>query len=102
MIPTSAKQPPKENARAGTAPRADRRFPQADSMPRNAPYHAGVEGDSSPPTGAARQISAMVGDLSDLECPPMRPVTGLIDEFRQAWQGISRPSLRFSIGFSIG
>jgi two-component sensor histidine kinase len=30
----------------------------------------------------------------------MRPVTGLIDEFRQSWQGISRPSLLFSIGFS--
>ena len=31
----------------------------------------------------------------------MRPVTGLIDEFRQGWQGISRPSLAFSVGFSI-
>ncbi|HET7885840.1 MAG TPA: HWE histidine kinase domain-containing protein [Bradyrhizobium sp.] len=29
-------------------------------------------------------------------------MTGLIDEFRQGWHGISRPSLRFSIGFSIG
>jgi two-component sensor histidine kinase len=32
----------------------------------------------------------------------MRPLTGLIDEFRQGWQGISRPSLPVSIGFSIG
>jgi two-component sensor histidine kinase len=31
----------------------------------------------------------------------MRPVTGLIDEFRQGWQGISRPSLPFCVGFSI-
>jgi len=31
----------------------------------------------------------------------MRPVTGLIDEFRQGWQGISRPSLAFSVGFSV-
>jgi two-component sensor histidine kinase len=32
----------------------------------------------------------------------MRPITRLIDEFRQAWQGISRPSLLFSVVFSAG
>ncbi len=31
----------------------------------------------------------------------MWPLTGLIDEFRQVWQGISRPSLAFSVGFSL-
>jgi two-component sensor histidine kinase len=31
----------------------------------------------------------------------MWPITGLIDEFRRGWQGISRPSLAFSVGFSI-
>jgi two-component sensor histidine kinase len=30
----------------------------------------------------------------------MWPMTGLIDEFRRGWQGISRPSLAFSVGFS--
>ena len=85
--------------RAGTL--SGRRVPHADSMVRNAPHHAGVEEDNSTSTGAERQISAMVNDLSDLECPPMQPVTGWIDEFRQGWQGISRPSLPFSIGFSI-
>jgi two-component sensor histidine kinase len=43
----------------------------------------------------------MVRELSDLEYPPMRPVNGLIDEFRRGWHGVSRPSLPFSIGFSI-
>ncbi|HZR71697.1 sensor histidine kinase [Bradyrhizobium sp.] len=28
-------------------------------------------------------------------------MAGLIDEFRRGWQGISRPSLAFSVGFSI-
>jgi two-component sensor histidine kinase len=28
-------------------------------------------------------------------------MTRLIDEFRQAWQGIAKPSLAFSVGFSI-
>ena len=31
----------------------------------------------------------------------MQPVRGLIDEFRQGWQGISRPSLLFSVVFAI-
>jgi two-component sensor histidine kinase len=31
----------------------------------------------------------------------MWPITALIDEFRRGWQGISRPSLAFSVGFSI-
>jgi two-component sensor histidine kinase len=31
----------------------------------------------------------------------MWPIKGLIEEFRRGWQGISRPSLAFSIGFSI-
>lgn len=31
----------------------------------------------------------------------MRPISGLIDEFRRGWQGISRPPLAFSVGFSI-
>jgi two-component sensor histidine kinase len=31
----------------------------------------------------------------------MRPLAGLIDEFRRGWQGIARPSLAFSAGFSI-
>ena len=31
----------------------------------------------------------------------MRPVVRLIDEFRQSWQGISRPSPLFSFGFSV-
>jgi two-component sensor histidine kinase len=26
----------------------------------------------------------------------------LVDEFRQGWQGVSRPSLLFSVGFSVG
>jgi two-component sensor histidine kinase len=43
----------------------------------------------------------MVPPLSDSEYLLMRPLTGLIDEFRQVWQGISRPSLAFSVGFSI-
>lgn len=30
----------------------------------------------------------------------MRSMTGLIDEFRRGWQGISKPSLAFSVGFS--
>jgi two-component sensor histidine kinase len=33
----------------------------------------------------------------------MRPITKrLADEFRQGWQGVSRPSLLFSVGFSVG
>ena len=33
----------------------------------------------------------------------MRPITKrLVGEFRQGWQGISRPSLLFSVGFSAG
>src|SRR3984957_1524036 len=33
----------------------------------------------------------------------MRPIAKrLVDEFRQGWQGISRPSLLFSVGFSAG
>ena len=33
----------------------------------------------------------------------MRPIAKrLIDEFRQGWQGISRPSLLFSVVFSVG
>jgi two-component sensor histidine kinase len=32
----------------------------------------------------------------------MRPITRLIDEFRQGWQGISRPSLLFCVVFSAG
>jgi two-component sensor histidine kinase len=31
----------------------------------------------------------------------MRFMTRLIDEFRQGWQGTARPSLAFSVGFSI-
>jgi two-component sensor histidine kinase len=31
----------------------------------------------------------------------MRSVTGLIDEFRRGWQGIARPSLAFSVAFSL-
>jgi two-component sensor histidine kinase len=60
-----------------------------------------VEGDISPPVGSVRPISAMVSALSDPEYSFMRLVTGLIDEFRRGWQGVSRPSLAFSIGFSI-
>jgi two-component sensor histidine kinase len=43
----------------------------------------------------------MVAFLSDPEYSPMRFLTGLIDEFREGWQGISRPSLAFGVGFSI-
>jgi two-component sensor histidine kinase len=33
----------------------------------------------------------------------MRPIIKrLVDEFRQGWQGVSRPSLLFSVGFSVG
>ena len=61
----------------------------------------GVEGDSSPPAGAVRPISNMVSPLSDPEYSFMRPLAALIDEFRRGWQGVSRPSRAFSIGFSI-
>jgi two-component sensor histidine kinase len=49
----------------------------------------------------ARPISAKVKSPSDPEYAFMRPVTGLIDEFRRGWQGIAKPSLAFSVGFSI-
>ena len=42
----------------------------------------------------------MVGSLSGSEYPTMRPITGLIGEFRRGWQGISRPPLAFSLGFA--
>src|ERR1700761_4387819 len=101
MIPTSEERLLKRNAVVSGRSAVDRRFPQPDLMPRNVPHPPGVE-DNSPAADAARQNSAMVSKLSDLECPPMRPVTGWIDEFRQGWQGISRPSWPISIGFSIG
>jgi two-component sensor histidine kinase len=98
MIPTSQKR---KQASVDTSPSVERQFPQPDFKPRNALRGPGVQGDSVLSPGAARQNSAMVSEFSDLECPPMRSVTGLIDEIRQRWQGISRPSLSFSIGFSI-
>src|SRR5580692_1795925 len=69
-------------------------------MPRNALHYSGVERDGSQPAGRVRPFSAMVTSHSGPEHPLMRPITGLIDEFRRGWQGISRPSLAFSVGFS--
>jgi two-component sensor histidine kinase len=43
----------------------------------------------------------MLTRISNSKSASMRTVKSLIDEFRQGWQGISRPSLSFSIGFSI-
>src|ERR1700679_513007 len=70
-------------------------------MPRNALRYSGVEDEGSQPAGRVRSFSAMMTSHSGPECPLMRPMTGLIDEFRRGWQGISRPSLAFSAGFSM-
>jgi two-component sensor histidine kinase len=49
-----------------------------------------------------RRNSAMLDLTSDQSSPLMRPTRKrLVDEFRQSWQGISRPSLSFSLGFSV-
>jgi two-component sensor histidine kinase len=70
-------------------------------MSQNALHDSGVEGDSSPSATRVRPISAMVNSVLDPEYAFMRPVTALIDEFRRGWQGISKPSLAFSAGFSM-
>src|ERR1700744_2941522 len=57
--------------------------------------------DSSQPTGGGRPISAKVTSRSGPDYFLMWPITALINEFRRGWQGISRPSLAFSVGFSV-
>src|SRR5579871_396507 len=78
----------------------DRRFPThlivIPRMPQ--PYPDFEHGDDSLPR-ADRIVSSTPERLP--KSLSKRRMARLIDEFRNSWQGISRPSLLFSVGFSI-
>jgi two-component sensor histidine kinase len=78
----------------------DRQFSHSDSTLRDAQRYSDVEESDSSSDSAGQIVSATMSQSRIKDPPSKRRMTGLTDEFRKGWQGIARPSLWFSVGFS--